>query len=111
MKLTKIALKPYAQYKIKDMIYKEIKSLSDESYENPYFQDRRWYDTAWIIHKRVKEAYENTKQEIYDLVDKMAAEYNATEEQKQEILNRIVFKETITPDRKPGLDVQFKEKE
>ena len=88
-----LLLKTYTRHKLNDILTAEIKSITDESYENPYFQDDMWRKTAWEIHRKVKYAYDEVVQKNYKIIDDL----DLTEVEREKSikclpLNHIVMK-------------------
>lgn len=69
--MLELLLKPYIHHKLDDILAAEIRSMIDQTYESPYFQDELWRKTAWDIHRKVKYAYDEAVQKIYKIIDDM----------------------------------------
>lgn len=100
--MLEIVIKPYVRHKLNDILAAEIKSMTDESYESPYFQDELWRKAAWDIHRQVKYAYDKAVQKIYKIID----DIDLTEEEHKKVYQMF----TIEPycDEKGNLCINVK---
>lgn len=77
--MLELIIKPYVKHKLNDILNAEIKSITDESYESPYFQDEKWRKAAWDIHRQVKYAYDEIVKKVYSIINEM----DLTDEQRE----------------------------
>lgn len=77
--MLELIIKSYIKHKLNDIRTAEIRSMTDESYESPYFQDERCRKAAWDIHRQVKYAYDEAVKKIYNIIDEM----DLTDEQRE----------------------------
>ena len=77
--MLKLIIKSYIKHKLNDIHAAEIRSMTDESYESPYFQDEMWRKAAWDIHCQVKDAYDRAVKKVYNIIDEM----DLTDEQRE----------------------------
>ena len=86
-----LLLRLYVKYKLDNILAAEIKSMTDETYESPYFQDERWRKEAWEIHRKVKYAYEEAVKKIYNIIDEM----DLTDEQREKAYSMITVEPLV----------------
>lgn len=86
--MLELIIKLYVKHKLNDIYAAEIRSMTDESYESPYFQDERWRKAAWDIHRQVKYAYDEAVKKVYSIIDEM----DLTDEQREQAYRIITVK-------------------
>ena len=77
--MLELIIKLCVKYKLKDILTAEVRSMTDKSYESPYFQDEMWRKAAWEIHRQVKYAYDEAVKKVYGIIDEM----DLTDEQRE----------------------------
>lgn len=95
-------LKPYINYKIKDIINAEIQSSINENYKSPYLYDPKWMKIAWIIHRTINDCKEKVEK-AYAAIDDM----NLTDEQREEAYKQIKLVPKYDNDGQFNLDIKF----
>ena len=97
-----ILLKPYINYKIKDIINAEIQSSVNENYKSPYLYDPKWMKIAWIIHRTINDCKEKVEK-AYAAIDDM----NLTDEQREEAYKQIKLVPKYDNNGQLNLDIKF----
>lgn len=97
-----VLLKTYLRYKLKKIYDAEIKSMLDDNYTSPYFDNNFWNKYAWQAHRDVRYAYDAIVQKIKNFIK----ELNLTDEQYEKISQNFVIKPYL--DENKQLNVHIK---
>ena len=103
--MLELIIKPYIKHKLNDIRAAEIRSMTDESYESPYFQDEIWRKAAWEIHRQVKYAYDEAVKKVYSIIDEM----DLTDEQREKVYQIITIEPYCNEEGKLCVNIKTSE--